>query len=335
MKGKVLVDRVGSAVLKGNYLGDPSVRDLVVYLPPGYGEEGSRRYGALYYLPGYTGTARAVVGCNPWKENLVERFDRLIEEGEAEPCVLVVVDAFTRYGGSQYVNSAGTGRYEDYVVGELVGYVDSKFATLADRRRRAILGKSSGGVGALWLAARHPEVFGHAFSHSGDVGWETSFSREFAACVNRLEKYGGSFAKFLKEFNARPARLRGEFPHELVLMAGMSSCYSPAPRSALGLELPFDERTAEKRPEVWRRWLAFDPLSFAPKRAKALKSLLTLGFDCGRKDEYFLHLGTRVLARELKRLGVKHRYEEHEFGHMNMAERYDVSLRLLSRAASR
>lgn len=333
MKGKIIVDRVRSAALKGNVLGDPHERDLVVYLPPGYGEERGRRYRALYYLPGYTGTALAVIGLNPWKENLAERLDRLIMAGEAKPCLLVIVDPFTRYGGSQYIDSEGTGAYERYLVSELVPYVDSKFATRADRRGRAVFGKSSGGFGALWLASRHPGVFGHCWSHSGDVGWETSFVRDFAVCVNRLEGYGGRFAGFLREFNRAPARKRGEFPHELVMMAGMCACYSPNPSSPLGFDLPFDERTAEKLPAVWRRWLAFDPLTWASRRAPALRSLQTLVLDCGRKDEFFLHLGSRVLARELKRAGVRHRYEEHDFGHMNMNDRYDRSLAALSKAA--
>lgn len=334
MKGRLLVDRIGSVALKGNFLGDPHVRDLVVYLPPGYGEERRRRYPTLTYLPGYTGTALAVVGHNPWRENLAERLDRLIDDGSAEPAILVVVDPFTRYGGSQYVDSAGTGRYERYVARELVGYVDAKFATLADRRHRAIFGKSSGGFGALWLGSRHPDLFAHVWSHSGDVGWETSFAREFASCASRLQKYGGRFSRFLQEFDKTPVRKRGELPHDLVMMAGMSSCYSPNVRSPLGFDLPFDERTAEVAGVVWRRWLAFDPLTWAGRRASALRSLSTFAFDCGRADEFFLHLGSRILSRELKRLGVRHRYEEHGFGHMNMNDRYDVSLAALSKAAN-
>src|SRR5581483_6535976 len=116
MKGKVLVERIGSGVLKGNFLGDPAARDIVVYLPPGYGADRGARYPVLYYLPGFTGTPLKAIHQNPWQENLPERLDRLIEGGEAKPCLLVIPDCFTRFGGSQYVNSAGTGRYEDHVV---------------------------------------------------------------------------------------------------------------------------------------------------------------------------------------------------------------------------
>lgn len=334
LQGRLQIETVGSSALRGNPLGDPRVRDIPVYLPPGYGERG-RRFPALYFLPGFTSDARKVANASPWQESLIQRLDRLIAAGAAKPCLLVVADGFTRYGGSQYVNSAATGRYEDFVARELVGFVDDKFATRAEPSARAIFGKSSGGFGALWIGSRHPAVFGHVASHSGDMGFELSYGRDIPGCVNRLERYGGRFAGFLREFDRTPPRLRGEFPHELVNMAGMASCYSPNPRSPLGFDLPFDERTGELRPAVWRRWRAFDPVVWAARRAPALRRLKTLFFDCGRRDEFFLHLGARVLSRELTRLRVRHRYEEHGFGHMDMAERYDVSLALLSKAASR
>ena len=335
MKGRVQLERVGSQVLRDNFLGDPRTRDVVVYLPPGYGEDRGARYPVLFFLPGFTGTPLRAINSNPWQENIVERLDRLIAAGEAKPCIFVIPDCFTRYGGSQYMNSAGTGRYEDHVVRELVPYIDAKFATRADRKHRAVMGKSSGGFGALWLASRNPKVFAHAASHSGDMLFDAVYGREMGPCVNRLEAYGGRFAGFLKRFNKAPARQRGEFPHELVNMAGMSSCYSPAPRSSLGFDIPFDENTGQIVEPVWRRWLACDPLQWASARASALRSLDTLFFDCGRKDEFYLHLGARALSRELKRLGVPCRCEEHDFGHMNMAERYDVSLKLLTRAIAR
>ncbi|MCX5789535.1 MAG: alpha/beta hydrolase-fold protein [Elusimicrobia bacterium] len=335
MKGRVQIERVGSAVLRDNFLGDPHLRDVVVYLPPGYGEDRKARYPVLYFLPGFTGTPLRSINSSPWQENIVERLDRLVVSGRALPCLFVIPDCFTRYGGSQYVDSVGTGRYEEHIVGELVPYIDSKFATRAGRDHRAVMGKSSGGFGTLWLASRHPGVFAHAACHSGDMLFETCYGRDVGPCVNQLEAYGGRFERFVAEFNRAPARKRGDFPHEAINMAGMSSCYSPDPRSRLGFELPFDERTGELRQAVWRRWLAYDPVRWASARAAALKSLSTLFFDCGRKDEFYLHLGARVLARELKRLGVRHRCEEHGFGHMNMADRYDVSLPLLTRAASK
>ena len=333
LRGRLQVETIGSVVLKGNPLGDPSARQLPVYLPPGCGS--GRRYPVLYFLHGFGSDDLKSANVSPWQENLFERFDRLLASGRAKPCLLVVVDGFTRWGGSQYLNSTATGRYEDFAAREVVSFIDDKFPTLPDSRRRAVMGKSSGGFGALWLASRHPDVFGHAASHSGDMLFEQSYARDFPVCVNELTRRGGGFSRFAAEFERTPPRLRGEFPHELVNAAAMAACYSPDPRSRLGFQLPFDEATGELLPAVWRRWQAFDPVRWAASRARALKRLGTLFFDCGRRDEFFLHLGARALARELRRAGVRFVHQEHERGHMDMAERYDVSLSLLSQAVWR
>lgn len=332
MKGKLQLETLSSVALKGNPLGDSHRRELPVYLPPSYGSKRSKRYGVLYYLPGFTGGGRSVVNYNPWRENLVERLDRLIAEGKARECVLVVVDGFTRYGGSQYVNSSATGRYEDHVVSEVVPFIEDKLFAGGGRDSRAIFGKSSGGFGALTLAMRHPDLFAHMACHSGDMFFEGCYAPDILKFCAALQRHGGSAAKFREAFLAAP-RKEG-FDHAAINLLAMAACYSPNPKSPLGFDLPCEEATARLRPEVWRRWKAFDPVEAAPRHRAALKSLKTLYFDCGRRDECFLQFGARQLAETLKRLKVRHVYEEHDFGHFDMDDRYDRSLTLLSAATA-
>jgi enterochelin esterase family protein len=327
LAGTLLTETVGSVVLKGNPLGDPRLREVPVYLPPSYKEDVKRRYPAVYFLQGFTGIAKWSVASHPWRENPVERFDRLIQEGKAPEAVLVLPDGFTRYGGSQYINSEGTGRYEDHVVQELVPYIDGRFRTLPKPAGRAVMGKSSGGYASLVLAMRHPDVFGHCVSHSGDTLFELSYGSDFPKCVNQLKAYGGSFKGFLDAFAA--ARDKESLPHELLNTAAMASCYSPNAKSPLGFDLPFDTHTGQIVAPVFERWLAHDPLRLAAKHAKALKGLKTLYFDCGVKDEFYLHLGARALARELRRLKVPHVHEEHDGGHFGIGNRYDVGFAAL------
>ncbi len=329
MKGRIIWETVGSVVLKGNPLGDPRLREVPVYLPPSYADSPARRYPVIYYLTGFTGTARQVVENHPWKESVVEKLDRLIDERKMPGCILVVPDCFTRYGGSQYRNSEGTGRYEDHVVSELVPYVDARYRTKPGAGTRAVMGKSSGGYGALWLGMRHPEIFGHVVSHSGDMFFEMCYGGDIPKCVNALKGFGGSFKRFVSEFSL--AREKYAFPHELINMAGMGSCYSPNAKNPVGFDIPFDERTGELIPAVWKRWLACDPIRLAKRRVRQLNSLKTLYFDCGTKDEFYLHLGARKLSRILNSLGVRHVHEEHHLGHFNMNERYDRSLVRLGR----
>jgi enterochelin esterase family protein len=330
MKGKLVIETVGSVALKGNALGDPRLREIPVYLPPSYLQDPSpsKRWPVIYYLVGFTGTSQKAVFSDPWRENIVERFDRLVSTRKAREAILVIPDCFTRLGGSQYRNSEGTGRYEDHIVKELVGYIDSKYRTTGSAAGRAVMGKSSGGYGALMLAMGNPDVFSHAVSHSGDMFFELCYGSEFPRCATALGGYDGSFLKFLTRFAS--ARDKTKFPHELINMAGMASCYSPNKRSDYGFDLPFDERTGETNPKVFKRWLENDPVRVAPKRAAALKKLTTLFFDCGTRDEFHLHLGARKFSDTLKSLKVKHAYEEHEFGHFDMSGRYDVGFARLT-----
>jgi len=332
MKGQLVVETIGSVALKDNPLGDPRRREIPVYLPPSYPKQLLRRYPAIFYLPGFGSTGRSAAQTHPWKENPIERLDRLIAEKKAPEMILVIPDCFTLYGGSQYMDSPGTGRYEEHLTAELVPYIDARYRT-AGARARAVAGKSSGGFGALRLAMRHPEIFPHAACHSGDMLFEVGYARDFAKCVCALARFGGSFARFLNDFKA--ARAKDRFPHELVNAAAMAACYSPNPRSPLGFDLPFDEHTGEMRPKVWRRWKRHDPLELARACRAGLRKLRTIYFDCGARDEFFLHLGARALSRRLKELGVRHGYEEHDGGHFDTGERLDRSFSLLGRAMAR
>lgn len=327
MKGKLIIETVSSQVLKGNPLGDPHLREIPVYLPPSYGKVRGKRFPVIYELPGFTGTGRGAVNYNPWKANAVERLDRLIAAG-AQECLMVVPDAFTAYGGSQYLNSSATGPYEDYIVTELVPYLEDKFGAGGSAGARAIMGGSSGGYGALVLGMRHPDVFAHVASHSGDSAFEWSYGADIPNVVTALGKFGNSLDRFRREF--LKSREKWTFDHCLINMVGMASCYSPNPKSPMGFDLPFDEYTGELVPKVWARWLEFDPVVMAPRHRANLRKLKTLYFDCGTKDEFNLHLGARRLARVLKQLGIKHTHEEGVWGHMDRSPRLDVSLKLLT-----
>ena len=314
-RGRVELCTVESAVLRGNALGDPFVRELPVYLPPGT-DEGAP-LPLVVVLSGFTGRGQNALETHPWRRGFVLDFDRAVASGEAPPLILALPDCFTRLGGSQYVNSSAVGRYEDHVIEELVPLVSERYPV--DRGRRAVIGKSSGGFGALHLAMRHPGLFRACASISGDCGFDALFPAEFLACLRGLVPHGGDPARFLEEFLADP-RQEGD-AHAVINTLAMAACYSPEPASELGFDLPFDLETGELVPAVWERWLAFDPLSAAARHADALRTLDLLHLECGLADEHNLQWGLRRLVRELRRLGVAHEHEEHAGGHRGLDHR--------------
>ena len=329
--GRVVLERVESRVLRGNPLGDPSVRTVPVYLPSGY-DEGKRSYPVIFVLSGFTGSGRMLLNVKPFDEALDQRLDRLIGRGTMKPCIVVMPDCMTALGGSQYLTSRATGRYDEHLSRELVRFVDRRYRTMADCGHRAIVGKSSGGYGALVHAMKHPDVFGAAASHSGDMGFEQCYLADFGRAATEIGLAGGPAAWMMR---FRAARKKGHAQHLVLNILAMSSCYSPSPRMPLGLDLPFDLETGEVRQAVWNRWLAHDPLRMIASHARALRSLRLLFVDAGTRDEWNLHLGARRFAKRARALRIPIVHQEFDDGHMDVSYRYDVSLPLVARAISR
>jgi enterochelin esterase family protein len=328
IRGDLHIDFIESPALRDNPLGDPSTRPVVVYVPPGYDTDGSRRYAVLYCLHGYTGDVAALVGARPWETNVVQWMDRLIAEGSVAPALLAIVDGFTRLGGSQYVDSIHNGNYATYVTRDVVGHVDAHYRTITAEGGRAIFGKSSGGFGAMHLAMRHPGTFCAFASHSGDSYFRYAHPPSFPDVQRTLEKHEGDIAAFVTAFEKKHKRAQAEY--HTMEMLGYTAAYSPHSANVFDLDLPFDRATGELREDVFERWLAYDPVEVAPLKRAELARLRLRYLDCGRRDEYGLDIGARIVARRMRELGLEVRHEEFDDDHRNVGYRYAISLPALS-----
>jgi enterochelin esterase family protein len=320
--GQVVRERFESAALKDNAAGDPAVRTVPIYLPPSYAEQPARRFPVCYVLSGFTGRGTMLLNDGPWSPALDRRMDLLIEQGCGE-MILVLPDCFTRYGGSQYLDSTATGRYEEHLVGELVPWVDRRYRTQAARDHRAIAGKSSGGYGALIQGMRHPDVFGAVTSHSGDLYFDYCYRADVPKLCSALQRAGG-LKPWLEAFEGALQKKHDDLT--VLNMIAMAACYSPNPEAPLGIDLPCDLESGAFREEVWRRWLAWDPLQMLEAHADALRSMRLVYLDCGIRDEWHLHHGARLFSRRLRQLGIDHEHQEFDDGHRDVGYRYDVSL---------
>jgi enterochelin esterase family protein len=324
-QGTVKILRHESKVLKGNPLNDAHIRDLCVYLPPDY-EASDEDFPVVYCLTGFTGRGKMFLNDNAFTPNLAGRLDNLITENKIKPMIAVMPDCFTYYGGSQYINSSATGNYEDYLTEEIVPFVDENFRTINDKNSRAVMGKSSGGYGALIMAMRHSDIFGLACSTSGDAYFEFCY---FPGIAEGFRAIKGDPKALIEKFWREDAR-KGKDDFAALNTIGMSACYSPNENSELGFDLPFDLETGEMRYDVWERWLAHDPVRLVEKHADDLKSLKLLYIDAGTRDEFALDLGARILCKKLKDSDVPFLHEEFEDGHMQIAYRQNRSLELIS-----
>jgi enterochelin esterase family protein len=327
LKGTVKILNHTSEVLRGNPPGDKFERELYVYLPPPYEEsrDGEKSFPVVYCLTGFTGRGKMLLNDSAFSPNLAERMDKLIDSGKIKPMIAVMPDCFTHYGGSQYINSTATGNYEDYLVREIVPFTDANFRTVADRNSRAVMGKSSGGYGALVNAMRHADVFGLCASHAGDAYFEHCYLPDIPKAFRAIK---GDPKKFLEKFWAEEKKGKNDFPAFNII--GMSACYSPNPEAQLGFDLPFDLQTGEIRFDVFNKWLEHDPVRMIEKYADELKSLKLLYLDAGTNDEFALDIGARIFVSRLKELDIDHIHEEFDGGHFNIGYRYDRSLELIS-----
>ena len=232
-----------------------------------------------------------------------EAIDAWFAREDVPGAIVVFVDAWTSVGGSQFINSAATGRYMDYLCDEVVPFVDKKYGTLAAREHRGITGKSSGGYGAMVVPMLRPDVFGALASHAGDALFEVCYLPDFRAVARALrDKFEGSYDVFWKRF--RDAETITPEMFEPLNSYAMAACYSPDESDPPAVVLPFDVETGRLVDDVWQRWLEWDPVRMAPKHIDALRSMRLIYLDAGRSDEWFLDLGARAFAKELDKAGV-------------------------------
>jgi S-formylglutathione hydrolase FrmB len=310
-----------SEALRSNPLGDPHRRPLWVYVPPGAGEE---PLPALYLIQGHTGQLDMWRNRSAFRPNVPELVDRLFAVEGCPPAYVVFVDAWTSYGGSQFLDSPAVGDYHTYLCDEVVPFVDARYPTSA----RGITGKSSGGYGAMVTPMLRPDLFAGLATHAGDALFELCYLPDFREAVRTLrEAYGHSFEAFWEDFRSRPAFSKST-DFALLNTWAMAACYSNG-------DLPFDLHTGELRQDVWERWLAWDPVRMVARHADALRGLRAIYVDSGKRDQYYLDLGAEGFVRALAEIGVTDVFFELFDGtHSSIEYRYPLALRYLAERLS-
>jgi enterochelin esterase-like enzyme len=299
-----LVDReISSKMFAGNKVGTSAIRKLVVYLPAGY-DGSAERYPVIYFLPSPFENYRAEFD----QRGAQALFDGAIASRVIDKFVLVAVDMNTPLGCSWYVNSPVTGNWEDFMIQELVPYMDANFRTLPRRESRGIAGDFMGGYGAIRFGMRHPDVFGSVYAlHPVGTGSGllTMYSRpnwDLLASAKSLDdvRKDGLSTIFTTMFQAHLPN-PGKPPLFIDLQA-----------RKVGDQLVIDSAVTERLRNN------FFLESMIPQYADNLKSLRGFKFDWARNDANQDHVyANQALTHKLDEFGIPHEAEEYNglWGH--------------------
>ena len=298
-RSQVIVRELRSENIAHNKAGTDPVRRMLVYLPAGYDQSSSQRYPVIYFLP------------NPFEDsyrfdfdhrNAQDLFDRAIAEGVIKKFILVAVDMNTPLGTSWYVNSSATGHWEDFMIQELVPYIDANFKTLRNRDSRGIAGIFIGGYGAIRFGMCHPDVFGSVYAmHPVGTGTGIRVSAAIpkweilahAKSMNDVKQDGGTQI-FTTMFQAHLPN-----PGKPPLFIDLLACQE-------GDRLIIDAKLMER----FRNNFYLETM--IPQFADNLKSLRGFKFDWSRNDANFDHVyANQAFTHKLNEFGIIHEAEEH------------------------
>ncbi len=282
--------------LEGNLEGDSPDRDVAVYLPPGYDAARSRRYPVIYLLHGFTDDVDHWWGVKPHFVSVPAAMDRALAAGAPE-MIVVMPNAFTRYQGSMYSNSATTGNWEDFVARELVTYIDGHYRTIANAGGRGLAGHSMGGYGAVRVGMKHPEVYSSLYLMS-------------PCCMETTGVRPNPRAEAIRN----PEEVaKADFFTKAVFAS--AAAWSPNPRNApLFLDLPY--KNGELQPQIVAKWQANAPLAMIDQFISNLRQYKAIAMDAGTKDRPIADT-VEKLDGILKAYGIRHVYETYDGDHVN------------------
>jgi len=274
------------------------VRKMVVYLPAGY-EGSSKHYPVIYFLPNPFESSYRFVFEQRDAQGL---FDQATTAGVIEKFILVSVDMDTPLGSSWYVNSPATGNWEDFMVEELVPYIDANFRTLPTRDSRGIAGEFIGGYGAIRFGMRHPDIFGSVYAmHPVGTGsgvsvmdslpkwdlWVNAKSMDDVKSDGRTQIFTTIFQAHLPNPNNPPL-------------------FIDLPAHKEGDRLIINSKLTERLRDN------FFLETMIPQYADNLKSLRGFKFDWSRNDGNYDHVySAQAFTHKLNEFGIVHEAEEY------------------------
>ena len=281
--------KIHGKALEGNLEEDVVDRDAIVFLPPSYNQNRTRRYPVVYALHGYS------IGAEQWTQEIhvPQTIEGAFARGARE-MIVVLPDSKTVHNGSMYSSSVITGDFENYVARDVVAYIDQHYRTIASRESRGLVGHSMGGYGATRIGMKHADVFGSLYIMS-------------PCCLS--PRGGGTRAPNAAANDEALAAVKtpadsAKLPFGLRAQLASAAAWSPNPKNPpLYLDLPIGDQTQA----VLAKWAANAPLAFIDQYILELKRYRAIAIDVGDQDG--LRVDAGKLHDVLEQYGVANTFE--------------------------
>lgn len=294
--------KIHGTALEGNLEGNAVDRDVFVFLPPGYSEEPTRHYPVVYALHGYS------IGAEQWTHEIhvPQTIEGAFAQG-AQEMIVVLPDSKTVHNGSMYSSSVTTGDFEQFIVHDVVAYIDSHYRTIPNRESRGLVGHSMGGYGATRLGMKHPDVFGSLYIMS-----PCCLSARTAGFLNPKDEETLEAVKTPEDSAKLPFMLRAQL--------ATAAAWSPDPKNPpLYLDLPVKD--GKVQPDILAKWAANAPLAFVDQYIDNLRRYRAIAMDVGDQDR--LRFDAQKLHEVLDTYGLENSFEIYPGTHTSaVADRF-------------
>lgn len=297
-QGNVIRKTFDAPSLQHEPFGEPSKRNITIYLPPHY-ETDTTRYPVVYYLHGFLGNDSITMNKHLQIQTLM---DSAIRAKLIEPMILVAPNSYTQLGGSFYSDHPIGGNWAKYIAEDVVHFIDENFRTIPQTSSRGLVGHSMGGFGALKIQMLYPDVFQSVYSMSpACLSWGADFTSENQAFI-------------LAATVSTPAQ---NFQLGFTMEAFYASAINALGRAiasnnsniGLSIDYPCKEENGKvivdnQKLKVWED--AF-PYFMLDRYAQHLKKLKALYIDWGVNDE-LTHIPVTcvMFTNKLKELNIPH-----------------------------
>ena len=294
--------KVHGAALEGNLEGNTADREVIVFLPPGYAKQKSRRYPVVYALHGYS------IGAEQWTKEIhvPQTIEGAIAQG-AQEMIVVLPDSKTVHNGSMYSSSVTTGDFEQFIARVVVSYIDAHYRTIPKRTSRGLVGHSMGGYGASRIGMKHPDVFGSLYIMS-------------PCCLSARGAGTGNPAMEKALAEVKTPADSAKLPFGPRAQLATAAAWSPNPKNPpLYLDLPSKDGVVQQ--EVLAKWAANAPLAFIDQYVGNLRRYRAIAIDVGDKDG--LRAGAGKLHEILDTYGIANTFEIYPGTHTSaVADRF-------------